>query len=171
MDQSTHRLLASIPAPPIAPTTLVAVATNSNSITDKRGASGMSEMEGEFVWGDEGEGDKGEGGGDKWEGGGYGGQPRQRWVLWGVFFFFFYSNTLTVSPFPFFWIRYCIRLHHFVFVRFVFVCIKGMGYDGMVMRNVNVHSFVWKECNYCTSVCFEWNGDGGCERDFPFFYH
>ena len=74
-------------------------------------------------------------------------------------------------PFPFFWIRYCIRLHHFVFVCFVFVCIKGMGHDGMVMGNVNVHSFIWKECNYCTSVCFEWNGDGGWDTDFPFFYH
>ena len=38
-------------SPPIAPTTLVTVATNSTSITDKRGASGMSEMEGECVWG------------------------------------------------------------------------------------------------------------------------
>ena len=46
-----------------------------------------------------------------------------------------------------------------------------MGHDGMVMVNENVHSFIWKECNYCTSVCFEWNGDGGCDTDFPFFYH
>ena len=69
------------------------------------------------------------------------------------------------------WIQYCIRSHHFVFVGFVFVCIKGMGHDGMVMGNVNVHSFIWKECNYCTSVCFEWNGDGGWDTDFPFFHH
>ena len=72
------------------------------------------------------------------------------------------------------WIQYCIRLHRFVLVRFVLVCIEGTGHNGMVMGNVNVHSFLWKECNYCICLFWRkgawWNGDG-CEWDFPFFYH
>ena len=53
-------------------------------------------------------------------------------------------NTILYSFASFRTRSFCIRLY-----RFVLVCIEGTGHNGMVMGNVNVHSFLWKECNYC----------------------